>query len=170
MVEIKKILGEKKKIIFISAGIVSIIIMFLYFPLAGKIAKKNQELSGLNVQLKSVNENLRVIQELKVNKRLIKEEEASLVIDTITKQCRSHFLELKSITQKEKNIKDGYSLLPVYLEMEGGPFKQIGLFLSFLREFEGALITVESLEIRRVDLPLPKISAVVTLTVYLSNE
>lgn len=169
MAEIKKILGEKKKIIFIPAGIVSIIIVFLYFPLAGKIAKKNKEFSGLNVQLKSLNENLRVIQELKVNKRLIKEEEASLVIDTITKQCRSHSLELKSITQKEKNIKDGYSLLPVYLEMEG-EFKEIGLFLSFLREFEGALITVENLEIRRADLPLPKISGVVTITIYLSNE
>lgn len=169
MAEIKKILGEKKKIIFITAGIVSIIIVFLYFPLAGKIAKKNKEFSGLNVQLKSLNENLRIIQELKVNKRLIKEEEASLVIDTITKQCRSHSLELKSITQKEKNIKDGYSLLPVYLEIEG-EFKQIGLFLSFLREFEGALITVENIEIRRADLPLPKIAGVVTITIYLSNE
>lgn len=167
MAGIKKILGEKKKIIFIPAGIVSIIIVFLYFPLAGKIAKKNQELSGLNVQLKSLNENLRIIQELKVNKRLIKEEEASLVIDTITKQCRPHSLELKSITQKEENIKDGYSLLPVYLEIEG-EFKQIGLFLSFLREFEGALITVENLEIRRADLPLPKISGVVTITIYCS--
>ena len=143
--------------------------MFLYFPLAGKITKKNKELSGLNVQLKSVNENLRIIQELKVNKRLIKEEDTSLVIDTISKQCRSHSLELKSITQKEKNIKDGYSLLPVYLEVEG-EFKQIGLFLSFLREFEGALITVENLQIKRADMPLPKIAGVVTLAIYLSNE
>jgi len=169
MIELIKIFREKKKIIFIPAGIVSIIIMFLYFPLAGKITKKNKELSGLNVQLKSVNENLRIIQELKVNKRLIKEEDTSLVIDTISKQCRSHSLELKSITQKEKNIKDGYSLLPVYLEMEG-EFKQIGLFLSFLREFEGALITVENLQIKRADMPLPKIAGVVTLAIYLSNE
>ena len=169
MIELIKIFREKKKIIFIPAGIVSIIIMFLYFPLAGKITKKNKELSGLNVQLKSVNENLRIIQELKVNKRLIKEEDASLVIDTISKQCRSHSLELKSITQKEKNIKDGYSLLPVYLEVEG-EFKQIGLFLSFLREFEGALITVENLQIKRADMPLPKIAGVVTLAIYLSNE
>ena len=169
MIELIKIFREKKKIIFIPAGIVSIIIMFLYFPLAGKITKKNKELSGLNVQLKSVNENLRIIQELKVNKRLIKEEDASLVIDTISKQCRSHSLELKSITQKEKNIKDGYSVLPVYLEVEG-EFKQIGLFLSFLREFEGALITVENLQIKRADMPLPKIAGVVTLAIYLSNE
>ncbi|HBU08929.1 MAG: hypothetical protein A2Y42_03445 [Omnitrophica WOR_2 bacterium GWB2_45_9] len=169
MIELIKIFREKKKIIFIPAGIVSIIIMFLYFPLAGKITKKNKELSGLNVQLKSVNENLRIIQGLKVNKRLIKEEDTSLVIDTISKQCRSHSLELKSITQKEKNIKDGYSLLPVYLEMEG-EFKQIGLFLSFLREFEGALITVENLQIKRADMPLPKIAGVVTLAIYLSNE
>lgn len=169
MAEIKKILGEKKKIILISAGIVSIIIMFLYFPLAGKIAKKNKELSGLNVQLKSVNENLRVIQELKVNKRLIKEEEASLVIDTITKQCRSHSLELKSVTQKEKNIKDGYSVLPVYLEVEG-EFERIGLFLGFLREFEDALIIVDNFQIRRADLPLPKIAGLVTLNIYLNNE
>ena len=169
MIELIKIFREKKKIIFIPAGIVSIIIMFLYFPLAGKITKKNKELSGLNVQLKSVNENLRIIQGLKVNKRLIKEEDTSLVIDTISKQCRSHSLELKSITQKEKNIKDGYSLLPVYLEMEG-EFKQIGLFLSFLREFEGALITVENLQIKRADMPLPKIAGVVTLVIYLSNE
>ncbi len=169
MIELIKIFREKKKIIFIPAGIVSIIIMFLYFPLAGKITKKNKELSGLNVQLKSVNENLRIIQGLKVNKRLIKEEDTSLVIDTISKQCRSHSLELKSITQKEKNIKDGYSLLPVYLEMEG-EFKQIGLFLSFLREFEDALITVENLQIKRADMPLPKIAGVVTLAIYLSNE
>ena len=169
MIELIKIFREKKKIIFIPAGIVSIIIMFLYFPLAGKITKKNKELSGLNVQLKSVNENLRIIQGLKVNKRLIKEEDTSLVIDTISKQCRSHSLELKSITQKEKNIKDGYSLLPVYLEMEG-EFKQIGLFLSFLREFEGALITVDNLQIRSADLPLPKIAGLVTLAIYLSNE
>jgi len=169
MIELIKIFREKKKIIFIPAGIVSIIIMFLYFPLAGKITKKNKELSGLNVQLKSVNENLRIIQGLKVNKRLIKEEDTSLVIDTISKQCRSQFLELKSITQKEKNIKDGYSLLPVYLEMEG-EFKQIGLFLSFLREFEDALITVENLQIKRADMPLPKIAGVVTLAIYLSNE
>ena len=169
MIELIKIFREKKKIIFIPAGIVSIIIMFLYFPLAGKITKKNKELSGLNVQLKSVNENLRIIQELKVNKRLIKEEDTSLVIDTISKQCRSHSLELKSITQKEKNIKDGYSLLPVYLEMEG-EFKQIGLFLSFLREFEGALITVDNFQIRSTDMPLPKIAGLVTLTIYLSNE
>ena len=169
MIELIKIFREKKKILFISAGVVSIIIVFLYFPLAGKITKKNKELSGLNVQLKSVNENLRIIQGLKVNKRLIKEEDTSLVIDTISKQCRSHSLELKSITQKEKNIKDGYSLLPVYLEMEG-EFKQIGLFLSFLREFEGALITVENLQIKRADMPLPKIAGVVTLAIYLSNE
>ena len=123
----------------------------------------------MHAQLKSVNENLRIIQGLKVNKRLIKEEDTSLVIDTISKQCRSHSLELKSITQKEKNIKDGYSLLPVYLEMEG-EFKQIGLFLSFLREFEGALITVENLQIKRADMPLPKIAGVVTLAIYLSNE
>ena len=169
MIELIKIFREKKKIIFIPAGIVSIIIVFLYFPLAGKITKKNKELAGLHTQLKSVNENLRIIQGLKVNKRLIKEEDTSLVIDTISKQCRSHSLELKSITQKEKNIKDGYSLLPVYLEMEG-EFKQIGLFLSFLREFEGALITVENLQIKRADMPLPKIAGVVTLAIYLSNE
>ena len=169
MAEITKIFREKKKIIFIPAGIVILIILFLYFPLAGKIAKKNKELAGLNTQLKSVSENLRAIQELKVNKRLIKEEDASLVIDTITKQCQSHSLELKSITRKEKNIKDGYSLLPVYLEMEG-EFKQVGLFLGFLREFEGALITIENLEIRRADMPLPKIAGVVTLAIYLSNE
>ena len=169
MIELIKIFREKKKIIFIPAGVVSIIIVFLYFPLAGKITKKNKELAGLHTQLKSVNENLRIIQGLKVNKRLIKEEDTSLVIDTISKQCRSHSLELKSITQKEKNIKDGYSLLPVYLEMEG-EFKQIGLFLSFLREFEGALITVENLQIKRADMPLPKIAGVVTLAIYLSNE
>ena len=169
MVELIKIFRERKKIIFIPAGVVSIIIVFLYFPLAGKITKKNKELAELNIQLKSVNENLRIIKELKVNKRLIKEEEAALVIDNITKQCRSHSLELKSITQKEKNIKDGYSVLPVYLEIEG-EFKQIGLFLSFLREFEGALITVEDLQLRRADLPLPKIAGLVTLTIYLSNE
>ena len=169
MIELIKIFREKKKIIFIPAGIVSIIIVFLYFPLAGKITKKNKELAGLHTQLKSVNENLRIIQGLKVNKRLIKEEDSSLVIDTISKQCRSHSLELKSITQKEKNIKDGYSLLPVYLEMEG-EFKQIGLFLSFLREFEDALITVENLQIKRADMPLPKIAGVVTLAIYLSNE
>src|SRR3990167_727327 len=86
MIELIKIFREKKKIIFIPAGIVSIIIVFLYFPLAGKITKKNKELAGLHTQLKSVNENLRIIQGLKVNKRLIREEDTSLVIDTITKQ------------------------------------------------------------------------------------
>src|SRR3989338_8884122 len=100
MIELIKIFREKKKIIFIPAGIVSIIIVFLYFPLAGKITKKNKELAGLHTQLKSVNENLRIIQGLKVNKRLIREEDTSLVIDTISKQCRSHSLELKSITQR----------------------------------------------------------------------
>src|SRR3989338_5236099 len=169
MIELIKIFREKKKILFISAGVVSIIIMFLYFPLAGKITKKNKELAGLHTQLKSVNENLRIIQELKVNKRLIKEEDASLVVDTVTKQCQSHSLELKSIIRKEKNIKDGYSLLPVHLEVEG-EFKQIGLFLGFLREFEGALITVDNFQIRSTDMPLPKIAGLVTLTIYLSNE
>lgn len=169
MIEITKIFREKKKILFIPAGIIILIILFLYFPLAQKITKKNKELTELNTQLKSVNENLRVLQDLKVNKRLIREEDASLVIDTITKQCKSYSLELKSITQKEKNIKDGYSVLPVYLEVEG-EFERIGLFLGFLREFEDALIIVDSFQIRRADLPLPKIAGLVTLNIYLNNE
>lgn len=160
---------ERKKIIFIPAGIIILIILFFYFPLTQKITKKHKELAGLGNQLKLVNDNLRIIQELKVNKRLIREEEASLVIDTITKQCASGSLELKSITQKEKNIKDGYSVLPVYLEVEG-EFQRIGLFLGFLREFEDALITVESFQARRADMPLPKIAGFVTLNIYLSNE
>lgn len=169
MVELIKIFRERKKIIFIPAGIIILIILFFYFPLTQKITKKHKELTGLDNQLKLVNDNLRIIQELKVNKRLIKEEEASLVIDTITKQCASGSLELKSITQKEKNIKDGYSVLPVYLEVEG-EFQRIGLFLGFLREFEDALITVESFQARRADMPLPKIAGFVTLSIYLSDE
>ncbi|MDO8749505.1 MAG: type 4a pilus biogenesis protein PilO [Candidatus Omnitrophota bacterium] len=169
MTELIKIFRERKKIIFVLPGILFLFIFSFYFSLAAKISRKAKELDGLKIQLKSVNENLRIIKELKVNKRLIKEEDASLVVDTITKQCQSHSLELKSITRKEKNIKDGYSLLPVYLEVEG-EFKQIGLFLSFLREFEGALITVDNFQIRSTDMPLPKIAGLVTLTIYLSNE
>ena len=169
MIEIIKILRERKKIIFILSGILFLFILSFYFSLAAKTNRKAKELDELRIQLKSVNENLQIFRELKVNKRLMSQEEASLVINNIARQCRSDSLELKSIIQKEKNLKDGYSILPVYLEIEG-EFKPIGLFLGFLREFEDAVITVESFQMRRVDTLLPKIAGFITLNVYLSNE
>lgn len=169
MIELIKIFRERKKIIFILSGAIFLFIFSFYFSLAGKISTKAKELDELRIQLKSADENLQIFRELKVNKRLISQEEVSLVINNIARQCRSYSLELKSIIQKEKTPRDGYSILPVYLEIEG-EFKPIGLFLGFLREFEDAVITVESFQMRRVDTLLPKIAGFITLNVYLSNE
>lgn len=167
MTGIAKIL-KKKKAILISSGTVFLIILFLYLPLMGRSAGKNKELSGLNAQLELVNDNLRIVRELKVNKRLIKEDEAYLAIDAISKQREINSLELKSINQKEKIIKDGYSILPVYLEVEG-EFKELGSFLGFLREFEGALITVDDLQVRRVDPVSSRIAGLIMFGIYLKN-
>lgn len=159
---------RKKKTILVFLGTVSLIILFLYLPLAGRTAGKNKELAGLNAQIELVNDNLWIIRELKVNKKLIKEDEAYLAIDAISKQREINSLELKSINQKEKITKDGYSILPVYLEIEG-EFKGLGSFLGFLKEFEGALITVDDLQVRRVDPSSPRIAGLITLGIYLKN-
>lgn len=162
---------NKRNLTIISSAAIFLIslVVFLYLPLAGEIRKKGLEWNSLQDQLGVLQAKLRTIERSDVNKRLLRQSEVSALIDTMTKQGKALLINFKSLTQKEiKTIKEGCAVLPIQMELEGG-YEQLGRFLGVLENLKDAIVTLEGFDIRGDDKTLPKISASLTVNIYLTK-
>lgn len=163
---------NKKNLIIVSgtAVFLFILIIFLYLPMAGKLKKKTIEWNSLKSELKVEQDNLKLIQECRIDKKLIKENELSSIIDIITREGRTLFLNFKSITQKElKYARDTCPVLPVQMEIEAR-YEQLGRFLGALEGLKDSVITIENFTIRRDERILPNIHCSLAMNIYLTQD
>ena len=91
-------------------------------------------------------------------------------MDRITQEAKSCLLDIKSAAQKEiRAIEDGYQVLPLQLEIESS-FEQLGVFLGRLESLEDGLVSVESFQILGPERLGPKVSAFLSLNLYLQKD
>lgn len=163
-------LKNKKNSFIILSIVIFLLIIFLYLPLARTIRKKSLEWNTFKGQLNSAQINLQVIQKSGTNKKLIRQQEASGVLNAITQEGRNLRLNFKSLNQKEiRGIENKYAILPVEMEIEGG-YEELGHFLGALEGLESSIVTIESFKIWRDDKILPKISASLVVKLYLVQD
>lgn len=163
-------LKNKKNLFIVLSIIIFLLIIFLYLPLAGTIRKKSLEWDSLKSQLNTAQINLQAIQKNGAGKKLIRQQEASGVLDTITQEGRNLCLNFKSINQKEiRNIENKYAILSVEMEIEGG-YEELGRFFGVLEDIENSIVTIESFKIWRDEKILPKISVSLLLNLYLTQD
>ena len=103
-------------------------------------------------------------------KKIVGEVEASVLVDRITQEAKSCLLDIKSASQKEiRAIEDGYHVLPLQLEIESS-FEQLGVFLGRLDSLEDGLVSVDSFQILGPERLGPKVSAFLSLNLYLQKD
>ncbi len=163
-------LTDKKNLWILLTALVIAVILLGYMPLLSKIGKSNQELGGLTGQLSAAASELNGLSADTRGKKITKEAEASVLVDRITSQAKACLLEIKSVSQKEiRVVEDGYLLLPLHLELEV-KFEQLGVFLGSLDGLEDGLVSVDSFQILGEERLGPKISAFLSLNLYLQKD
>lgn len=167
-----KIELNKRNIAIISSIIIFlfILILFLYLPVSREVKKKTLEWNSLKSRLTADQDNLKVIKEARVDKKLIQEQDISFVVDVITKEGRRLPLNFKSITQgKLKHDENNQPVLPVQMDIEGG-YEQLGRFFGVLENIKDSVITVENFSLKCNDRFSPNIYTSLLINIYLAQD
>ena len=164
------LIREKKNVWILLAGLAIAVLLLVYMPLLAQVRKKDQELGGLIRQLSASGSELSGLSGDAGGKKIVGEVEASALVDRITQEAKSCLLDIKSAAQKEiRAIEDGYHVLPLQLEIESS-FEQLGVFLGRLDSLEDGLVSVDSFQILGAERLGPKVSAFLSLNLYLQKD
>lgn len=164
------LIREKKNVWILLSGLAIAVLLLVYLPLLAQVRKKDQELAGLIRQLSASGSELSGLSGDAGGKKIVGEAEASALVDRITREAKSCLLDIKSAAQKEiRAIEDGYEALPLQLEIESS-FEQLGVFLGRLDSLEDGLVSVDSFQILGAERLGPKVSAFLSLNLYLQKD
>lgn len=163
-----KIEIHKKKVMLIAAAAAALffLALFIYLPLLKEVKRKGAQWNGLKGQLEAARLNAEILLTSGVSKKLIAQSEVTSAIDAISKAGRSLFLNFRYLSQEEIRSENGYAILPLRMEVEG-EYGQLGAFFGALENIKDIIVAVKDMQIKRSDNTLPKLSAVLTLYIYL---
>lgn len=165
----------RERLIIIIAGAIGVVVLgvylFLYGPLINKCRHSGQECRGIETRILRVRESMDLLKEDVAKRTLIPEKDISIAMDELTKMGRSKGINFTSITpgKIEPSENSRYKILPIDMEMES-TYKELAVFLGSLEELKKGLVTVKDLDIASDKERRAKLSARLTLNMYLSGR
>lgn len=162
---------EKLGAIIISGGAIAFICLyfFLYRPLIKKLRVSSGECAVLEQQVRLLREKAPFLKNIEDKKKLVTEEDISIVIDEVTRKGKTNKIEFISIVSgKTEEVKDGiYAYKRLLLEMETlSSYISLGRFLGALEKLERGVVTVNSFNIAQDKNAPDKIRAKLMLDIY----
>ncbi len=143
--------------------------LFLYRPLIKKLRVSSGECAVLEQQVRLLREKAPFLKNIEDKKKLVTEEDISIVIDEITRKGKINKIDFISIISgKTEEIKDGiYAYKRLLLEMETlSSYISLGRFLGALEKLERGVVTVNSFNIAQDKNAPDKIKAKLMLDIY----
>lgn len=162
---------ERLGMLIISGGVIAFICLylFLYRPLIKKLRVSSGECAVLEQQVRLMREKAPFLKNIEDKKKLVTEEDISIVIDEVTRKGKTNKIDFISITSgKTEEVKDGiYAYKRLLLEMETlSSYISLGRFLGALEKLERGVVTVNSFNITQDKNAPDKIRAKLMLDIY----
>jgi Tfp pilus assembly protein PilO len=166
---------ERYKGLITQLGLVVLFAVAVYVilinPMLGDLKSRKAEYEGLDNEISEMYRIIKSVGQIRTNKVLLTEGEASQAMDDLTKHGRKVGVDFLSINTGNVQHKAGtkYSILPIKLKVEG-TYEQVGMFLGSLDDLDRGLVKVQSFSITRDDTKPTKVVALLELDIYLSSR
>jgi len=162
---------DKRTIILICGAVLAGIVFFLFIkPLWAKASSVSQEAKILSSELSSVREALTRRSDFNKDRHPLSRAEVSAAINEIMEVGASldidFFVTSPQQIQKLKGSK--YPVLPIRLKMQSS-YKNFGVFLGALEDFDKSIVTVKQFEIDRDPIMLPEITVELVVEIHLKE-
>jgi Tfp pilus assembly protein PilO len=155
------------------AGFLILVIaaLSICLPIVGAISKAKEEKQAYDQELTFAHEILASKYTAKTSAQLVSTKQVVMVMDELTKLGKKHDLEIVSLKNAGvSNKKDGF-YKGILFELESSSsFKDLGLFLSSVKEMPDWIMDLDSLKVTPDPADPSQVNAKITFTLFVSKD